>query len=169
MDKNIVGHKVVLEPIDESDIEKIREWSRDSLVCKNYHNCNSLEESYLREIIKSPSKDSNLYVINTVDNVTIGKLAIETSSDGNANVDILIGDKVYVGKGYGKDVLRSVINHCFMNLNLDSVGLVFKEDNIRAEHCCYSCGLREDKYYLPEENALDTKRMVLFKKDYIGY
>jgi len=123
----------------------------------------------LKKIICSHDKNIKAYTINTEDHVTIGKLTIEIADDNTANIDMLIGQKIYIGKGYGKDALRVAVKHCFEDLNLDSVKMVIKQGNVRAEYCCWACGMREDKYYIPEEENSDTFRMIIYKKDYTGY
>ncbi|NMA96486.1 MAG: GNAT family N-acetyltransferase [Clostridiales bacterium] len=169
MDKSIMGHKSFLIPLEESDLEIVSNWACDPMVCKYYLNHDSMEEAYLEKILNNPLEDLRVFMINTVDNVSIGKLSLRILGDGNASVDMVIGEKVYVGKGYGKDALKAVIKYCFEELDLESIRMVIKEDSVRAESCCYSCGLKEDKYYIPDEDMGHTTRMVIFRKDYIGY
>ncbi len=105
-----------------------------------------------------------------MDNIVIGKLSVDIAADDNcACIDMVIAEKVYTGKGYGKDALKTIIKYCFEDLNLDCIKMIFKEDNMRAEYCCWGCGLREDKYYLPDDGSTNTSRMVIYKKDYIGF
>lgn len=169
MDNYIYGQKSVLIPMSQEDIKKMHQWAADPLVCQNYHRSLSKEESLLKKIICDPDSNVEAYTINTKDNVSIGKLTIELSDDNSACIDMLIGEKIYTGKGYGKDALKGAVRHCFEDLNLDAVKMVFKADNMRAEYCCWGCGLREDKYYIPEEEYNNTSRMVIYKKDYNGY
>lgn len=169
MDKNIMGQKSFLVPITEADIQKVCTWACDPVLCNVYHNCVSMEESNLRECIKNPKDNLNTYMINTMDNVAIGKLSLEIMNDNSGNLDMVIGEKIYTGKGYGKDALKAILKYCFEDLGLDTVKMIMKENNIRAEYCCWACGLREDKYYIPDDTMKGTWRMVIFKKDYTGY
>ncbi len=169
MEVDIVGQKSCLTLLKKEDIKTVVNWSFDSLLCNVYHNCISLKESYLREYMKSPKENFKIYLINTLDNITIGKLSIEINEDDScADIDMLIAEKIYVGKGYGKDALKAIIKYCFEELNLNCVKMIIKENNMRAEYCCWGCGLKEDKYYIAEKSE-NTLRMVLYKKDYIGY
>jgi len=169
VENSIIGQKADLIPMNEEDISKVQVWACDPLVCQNYHKCLSDEETLLQKLIINPDSNIRVYVIKTKDNVSIGKLTIELLNDNTADIDMLIGEKIYTGKGYGKDALKVAVKHCFEELNMDAVKVVFKEDNMRAEYCCWSCGLREDKYYVPEEEQSSTSRMVIYKKDYNGY
>ena len=169
MDNNIIGQKSVLIPMTEEDIKKVHVWACDPLVCQNYHKCLSEEEAFLKKLLSNPDNNIKTFVINTKDNVSIGKLTIEVINDNTVNIDMLIGEKIYTGKGYGKDALRAAVKYCFEELDADAIKMVIKEDSMRAEYCCWSCGLREDKYYIPEEENSNTSRMVIYKKDYTGY
>lgn len=169
MYKRIIGQKSLLVPLTEADIDKVAAWAHDPIICNNYYNCVSMEETNLRKCIESPKDNKNVFIINTIDNVTIGKLSLEIMDDNSAMVDMVIGEKIYTGKGFGKDALKAILKYCFEEKNLDSVKMIMKEDNMRAEYCCWSCGLREDKYYIPDDTMKGTARMVIFKKDYIGY
>lgn len=165
----IKGQKSVLMQMVEEDLEKVHIWACDPLITQYYHKCLSEEVELLRKLIFSNDENIKVYTINTEDNITIGKLTIEVAEDNTANIDMLIGQKIYIGKGYGKDALKAVVKHCFEDLNLDSVKMVIKQGNMRAEYCCWACGMREDKFYIPEEENCDTFRMIIYKKDYTGY
>lgn len=169
MDNNIIGQKSVLIPMTQEDLKMLHAWACDLLVCQNYHKCLTDEESMLKQLLCKPDDNIELYTINTKDSISIGKLSIEIANDNTANLDMLIGEKIYTGKGYGKDALKAAVKHCFEDLNLDAVKMVIKQDNMRAEYCCWSCGLREDKYYVSEKENNNTSRMVIYKKDYTGY
>lgn len=165
----IKGQKSVLAQMVEEDLKMVHTWVCDPLITQNYHKCLSEEIESLRKLIRSHDEKIKVYTINTEDNVTIGKLTIEVAEDNTANVDMLIGQKIYVGKGYGKDALKAVVNYCFEDLHLDAVKMVIKKGHMRAEYCCWACGMREDKYYIPEREDSDTFRMIIYKKDYTGY
>lgn len=170
MDIKLIGQKTYLTPLKESDIQTITNWSIDPLLCNTYHNFISLKEPYLKSYMESPKENQKIYLINTMDNIVIGKLSVDIDENDNcACIEMVIAEKVYTGKGYGKDALRTIIKYCFEDLNLDCIKMTFKENNMRAEYCCWGCGLREDKYYLPNNESTNTSRMVIYKKDYIGF
>jgi len=164
----IKGQKSVLTEMVEEDLKMVHTWACDPLITQNYHKCLSDEIESLRKLISRHDEKIKVYTINTEDNITIGKLTLEIDEDNTANIDMLIGQKIYIGKGYGKDSLKAAIKHCFEELGLDAVKMVIKEGHMRAEYCCWACGMREDKYYLPEEDN-NTTRMIIYRKDYTGY
>ena len=165
----IKGQKSVLKKMVEEDLKMVHLWACDPLITQNYHKCLSDEAESLRKLICSNGKNVEAYTINTEDNITIGKLTIEVDEDNTANIDMLIGQKIYIGKGYGKDALKVAVKHCFEDLGLDAVKMVIKEGHMRAEYCCWACGMREDKYYIPPEEDNNTTRMIIYRKDYTGY
>jgi len=170
MESNIFGQKSFLSPLKDEDVQKVTDWSFDSQLCSVYPNCITLKESYLKEYVRLPKDNLKVYMINTMDNIAIGKLEIDVVKDENyANIDMVIAEKIYAGKGYGKDALKAIIKYCFENLGLECIKMVINQDNIRAEYCCWGCGLKEDKYYIPDESHENTLRMALYKKDFLGY
>ncbi len=169
MDMEIVGQKSFLSPLQEGDVQTLAKWASDPLLCNTYHNCSTLKENFLKECFEKPMESYKVYLINTMDNIAIGKLSVEYEEDNSANIDMVIAEKVYTGKGYGKDALKSIIKYGFIELGLNNIKVVFKEDNMRAEYCCWGCGLREDKYYIPGDALTNTSRMIIYKKDFIGY
>lgn len=170
MEAKLSGQKTFLTILTEADIQTIDNWSCDPLLCDTYHNCDSLKGSYLKEYIESQKDNFTIYSINTMDNIVIGRLTVDVSADENcASIDMVIAERVYTGKGYGKDALKTIIKYCFEELGLNCIKMIFKEENMRAEYCCWACGLKEDKYYLSEGKFANTMGMVIYKKDYIGY
>ena len=119
VDNIIMGLKSVLTPMEEEDLKLIKSWASDPLICNNYHKSLVEEENFLKELISGGNDHVKAYTINTEDSKAIGKLTIEIGDDNTANMDILIGEKIYIGKGYGKDALKAAIKHCFEYLNLD--------------------------------------------------
>jgi len=164
----IMGQKSVLVPMTEEELKMVHTWACDPLITQNYHKCLYEEVESLRKLICSHDENIKVYTINTEDSITIGKLTIEVAEDNSANIDMLIGQKIYIGKGYGKDALKAAVKHCFEDLGLAAVKMVIKQGHMRAEYCCWACGLREDKYYIPEEDN-NTTRMIIYRKDYTGY
>lgn len=170
MEAKIIGQKSFLSPLKEEDVQVVANWSFDSQLCNVYPNCITLKESYLNEYVRLPKDNLRIYMINTIDNIAIGKLEIDVvKKESCANIDMVIAEKIYTGKGYGKDALKAVIKYCFQDLGLECIKMIINQDNIRAEYCCWGCGLREDKYYIPDERLENTLRMAVYKKDYIGY
>ena len=63
---------------------------------------------------------------------------------GNARLEILIGDRDYWGKGYGRETVGLLLDYGFRQLGLRSIELTTHEENERALRCFRSCGFIEE-------------------------
>ncbi|MBI4180370.1 MAG: GNAT family N-acetyltransferase [Chloroflexi bacterium] len=59
---------------------------------------------------------------------------------GEAELGIMIGDRDYWNKGYGTDVVTTLVNHIFSQTNLNRIHLKTLESNPRAQKCFQKCG-----------------------------
>lgn len=131
---------LILEPLEEKHLTiEYVSWLNDKDVVKfNSHGVfpNNFEKT--KEYIKNiqfNDKNIVLAVIEKSTNKHIGNSAIQNIDfiNSNADLSILIGDKSKWGKGYGYDVFRLLISHCFMQLNLHKVTSGTTDDNIAMQ------------------------------------
>ncbi len=59
-------------------------------------------------------------------------------------LSVEIGDKAYWGKGYGREVVRLLLDYAFKNRNLNRVWLKTHSENERAIRCYLACGFVEE-------------------------
>ncbi|KAJ53587.1 RimJ/RimL family protein N-acetyltransferase [Clostridium tetanomorphum] len=59
-----------------------------------------------------------------------------------ATIGIFIGDKNYWGKGYGTDVINTLVKFIFEQMNMNKVKLKVFSFNERAKKCYEKCGFR---------------------------
>lgn len=57
-----------------------------------------------------------------------------------AELGILIGDRDYWGKGYGRDAVLTILRHIFQSTNIERVYLHTLDWNTRAQRCFQRCG-----------------------------
>ena len=57
-----------------------------------------------------------------------------------AEIGIMIGDRSYWDKGYGTDVVTTLVNHIFQETKVERIYLHTLEWNIRAQKCFLKCG-----------------------------
>jgi RimJ/RimL family protein N-acetyltransferase len=63
-----------------------------------------------------------------------------------AELGIMIGDRDYWNKGYGTDVVNTLINHVFRETNLERIYLKTLDWNQRAQKCFQNCGFTPYDY-----------------------
>jgi len=61
---------------------------------------------------------------------------------GEAEMGIMIGDRSCWGKGYGTDVITTLLDYIFKQTTLKRIYLNTLDWNARAQHCFEKCGFR---------------------------
>jgi RimJ/RimL family protein N-acetyltransferase len=59
---------------------------------------------------------------------------------GEAELGIMIGNRDYWDKGYGADVVSTLVSYIFRHTNLKRIHLKTLDSNIRAQKCFKKCG-----------------------------
>jgi RimJ/RimL family protein N-acetyltransferase len=151
------GEKVYLRPPRDSDLQRRVEWLNDpetfrlftgSLPSRPYEYADA--QRWLQNL--ETDATAFLWSIETADHRHIGDVDLHDIDFkiGVARLTILIGDKEFWGKGYGRDAVRTVLRYAFLELGLESVSLRVYDFNNRAIRCYEKCGFEKvgtsDKY-----------------------
>jgi RimJ/RimL family protein N-acetyltransferase len=88
----------------------------------------------------------------------------------HADVGIFIGDRTFLGKGYGTDAMKILTAFVFEEMNMHKIRLEVYAFNERAIRCYEKCGYSEEARFREElfrDGAYhDIVRMVLFRRDW---
>ena len=125
--------------------------------------CKSMDESRERlEKVIEFQKDKHAYfVYEKSSGQAIGMAAmIEIAPNVYEDGGVGIG-KDFVGKGYGKQILKGLLNHTFNNLNAEKVICSCHTDNTPSAKCQQSCGLK----YSHSEMVTRKKDGLTYKSD----
>jgi len=91
------------------------------------------EEKRWIQNLKKFKKQEHHFAINTNKGFHIGSVSLLLSlMDKNANFSILIGDKNYWNKGYGREAIKIILNYAFNKLRLNRIYLGVISYNKRA-------------------------------------
>jgi len=136
-DKNIYGNLVCLKPLSTKDQKWINQWNQN------------IEVTRYREVCKlSDQKLSGLSfgIFDKESQKLIGDIGVSTIDQKNkhAEIGMAIGDKNYWDKGYGTDLVKTILKFCFQELGLNKVFLDVWEENKRAIGCYLRCGFKKD-------------------------
>ena len=150
----LTGRHIFLRPLQESDADgNYPEWFNDQEVCKyNRHgrfpNTQEKTLEYTRTVDKSQDNLA-LAIIEKTNNKHIGNVALSKINliDRNAELSIIIGEKEYWRKGYGKEACSLMINHAFNVLNLHRIASGTHEENIGFKKLAASLGMKEEGKY----------------------
>lgn len=94
------------------------------------------------------------------DEKALGFMGLSNIKDLSASVFILIGEDEFRGRGIGKVALKYLIDYAWSVLNLNSLNLAVKKENIRAIRLYQSLNFR---FFKEDEEFLD---MILEKTNF---
>jgi diamine N-acetyltransferase len=170
----IVGERIVLRAWERSDMETFRRWFDDAEVTiylGEAYPALSIEQE--EEYYESRAADRHKYSIVTRDeNVLIGNCALFgiQPKDRSAELGIVIGEKAYWNRGYGREAIGLLLEMAFDGLGLHRVWLRVMDFNERAHRCYQAAGLieegrlREDTYI--KGHFCDTIVMGILAEEY---
>ena len=100
---------------------------------------------YSKEEMQFPNFRSKRLAVETIEGVHIGNVMYYDLNMRNAETElgIMIGNKEYWGKGYGTDIVKTLLKHLFEDLKLERVYLHSLAWNYRAQSSFSKSGFRE--------------------------
>ena len=144
----VAGKRVLLRPWQRSDIESFLRWFNDPEVTVYLsdpypHLSREQEEAFYEQA----TKDKNCYCIVTKDggkligNCSFNELDLKHRS---AMVGIVIGEKEYWGRGYGREALELLLEIGFDGYGLHRIALGCGAFNERGLRCYAAAGFVEE-------------------------
>ena len=100
---------------------------------------------YSKEEMQFPNFRSKRLAVETIDGIHIGNVMYYDLNMRNAETElgIMIGNKEYWGKGYGTDIVKTLLRHLFDDLKLERVYLHTLAWNYRAQSSFSKAGFSE--------------------------
>jgi diamine N-acetyltransferase len=156
------GEKVRLRAVEREDLPRYVAWFADSAVSENLANQLPMslvhEERWFEDILKRPVAEQPLAADAKRGRGKwehIGGAGFDLVDKRNrlAECGLFVGRKEYWNKGYGRDILLTLLRYGFEILNLNRIQLRVMEFNARAVHLYESIGfvregsLREAHFY----------------------
>jgi RimJ/RimL family protein N-acetyltransferase len=144
----ISGKKVILREKTLADAHNDYTWQTDPelawldaapIVTMSFEDYQSAYASELR--YSAPTRSS--FAVDTLDGKHIGNCVYYNIDEkkGQAELGIMIGNRDYWDKGYGTDIINTLINHIFNQTNLNRLHLKTLDSNFRAQKCFQKCRL----------------------------
>ncbi|MGD0794091.1 MAG: GNAT family protein [Dehalococcoidales bacterium] len=143
----IEGKRIRLREKKLSDVRNDYNWQRDPGLAR-FDAVPVLEMPFALYLldytteIKKPRHNRFPLAIETVEGKHIGNCTCYEIDEkkGETQFGIMIGDAAYRDKGYGQDVVDTVVSHIFRNTSLNRVYLKTLDWNLRAQTCFSRCG-----------------------------
>lgn len=173
------GQLVNLRAFTDEDIKPSVEFMNDMEVVLNLDDDAPMPQSYetQKEWFEEARKDKKHYkdffwAIETKEGKFIGGCGVNHMDGKNrvAQVGIFIGDRDCLGKGYGTDAMKVLLEFLFEEYNVNKVKLMVFDFNKRAIKSYEKCGfkteamLRESVFRFGKYN--DMRSMAILKEDY---
>ena len=88
------------------------------------------------------SRSRRRYAVDTLEGTHIGNCGYYNIDDVKceAELGIMIGDRNYWNKGYGTDIINTLIDEIFIRTHFERIYLKTLESNLRAQQCFSKCG-----------------------------
>ncbi|KGX90770.1 GNAT family N-acetyltransferase [Pontibacillus marinus] len=118
--------RIYFRKLEKEDISILHRWQNDTEV---YSNVSDSIDLYSKEDIEKfydkIKNGKNFIIVEKNTNKEIGRVALPflDYEQQNTEIIIMIGEKEYWGKGYGKESFQLLLDYIFNELNLHRVGL----------------------------------------------
>jgi RimJ/RimL family protein N-acetyltransferase len=143
------GEKVLLRPMKREDIARMHELSQDPelyvLNC-DYPRPAPIEAAQAYYENSTKQDDNTAHFAIEVDSKYIGDILLMNLKSRNrcAELGIVIGDRAYWGRGFGREAVKLMVDYGFHYLGLHRIELFPHEKNVRAIRCYLACGFMEE-------------------------
>lgn len=162
------------------DLPWIRQWVNDpDIVCHLsdiflYPHPEQSTEAYLDAALEGNSDSKGFVIADPSTEAYIGQLGLDSIDWKNrvGRVGIVIGSTEQMGRGYGTEAMKLLVNFAFLEMNLNRLELEVYDFNVRAIRSYLSCGfvqegrLRERIY--KNGRYHDVIQMGILKTDWKG-
>lgn len=142
------GGKVMLRPLEKSDLDRSLKWLTDPLVNKylshNFRDLTASQEEQWFDYIKDSHQDMVFAVLDSTTENHIGNCALHKIDyrKKTCEMGIVIGEKDYWDRGYGTDAVKVLVGFAIENLKLLKVWLNVYTYNHRAIKVYENCGFK---------------------------
>jgi len=145
----IVGKKVILRGFEEKDIEKMVQWRNDPDMNRHFfeYEPSTIEKQRRWLETLSSRHDERFFVISNRRGEVIGTVGLAKIDCRSRNAEwgrFVIGDKKYLGKGYGLEAMYLSAQYAFTHLNLHRLYLKVFAWNKNARAMYESFGFRKE-------------------------
>jgi RimJ/RimL family protein N-acetyltransferase len=145
------GEKVILRPIQRTDITNFLVWFNDPEVNQYltvYLPMTEMAEEKWIENLAADFSKVNLVVEAKITGGSrpIGSIGLESINSKNRDTEfgIVIGEKDYWNQGYGTESAGLIIKYAFEQLNLNRVSSRVYDFNLRSQRMHLKLGFREE-------------------------
>ncbi len=151
----IRGEKINLRPMTYDDTDNIVKWRANKRVKNNFLYRGEITREVHENWIKTKVETGEVvqFIIEeTESDRPIGSTYLRDIDReiGKAEFGIFIGEDDAVGRGYGTEAAKLIVNYAFSNLKLHKVSLRVLDENLVAKKSYEKVGFREEGHFRDE-------------------
>jgi RimJ/RimL family protein N-acetyltransferase len=180
--KLIWGEKSALRRFEErmtdAEMARLYRWGRDEEVLRwSGGSPTDLSEEEFREHLRAerlygPANRRAFLIFAKEPFELIGRLGVFGIDwdKRQGELGIVIGEKQYWGRGYGRDAVRTLVHHLFTTSTLDRIYLYTFVNNYRAQKCFAAGGFRvvdQGRRFNPDVGEFDGLQMEITRADFV--
>ena len=170
----MVSGNIIIRKSNFDDCEIFTKWEQQDYI-KEFLSINeerTYEEVVREFVLREQDFTNQQYTITLKDEEPIGRVYLSRISEESDSVDITriyIGEKHYLGKGYGREAMVLLLDYCFNELKMERVSLDHYSGNAAAglylklgfkyEGIMRNAAKRDNKYF-------DLHLMSMLKEEY---
>lgn len=176
----ILGKRIMLREYEKEDLIYIRKWVNNPNITKYlsdiflYPHTLNETENFLDSILEGKTKGKNFIIANKDTEEYLGQIDLLTIDWKNrvGLLGIVLGQEANLGKGYGEEAIRLLLDYSFNKLNLNRIELWLHDFNKRAYRCYSKCGFKEEgrrrnSFYV-DGKYTDYVLMGILKDEFTG-
>ena len=165
--KEYASERIILRPINDEDTMHIVAWRNKECVRKNFVFQEIFTEEIHRNWLKTKvacGKVEQFVILETSSRKPIGSVYLRDIdySQKTAEYGIFIGEDTAVGKGYGTNAAKLMLEIAFGELKLEKVYLRVYMDNKAAIRCYEKVGFIHTQQKEMVTNKDGRERMLIF-------
>lgn len=174
--KFLESENIFLAPLAESDAAACYQWFVDPAIRRYLSSSalvNTLEKSKEFIVSANSSRSDALFgIFHKEDDVHIGNVELHGIDfiNRNASVGIAIGEKEYLGRGFGRETMELILGYAFGTLGLNMIFLNVFADNARAIASYEKCGFKKrgslPQCFYRDGEFIDCLIMSITKDEY---
>lgn len=163
----INGEQINLRPITYNDTDLIVKWRQNKRVKNNFFFRGEITREVHEEWMKTKVETGEVvqFIIEEADSDRpIGSTYLRDINReiGKAEFGIFIGEDDAVGRGYGTEAAKLIVNYAFSNLKLHKVSLRVLDENLVAKKSYEKVGFKEEGHFRDEVFLNGEYKDVIF-------
>lgn len=155
--------KIKLRKITKTDLPYFLKWWRNEELIKLTSGINIESEKILKNLFdKMLVKSSEHFMIVNYEKI-IGHISLARKNQTTFEINIVIGEKKYQGRGLGTMAIKKAVDIGFHKMGYKKAYLEVRLDNLRAIRTYEKCGFADSglKIYKDNKNQPVVKKMIL--------